>query len=225
VAFPQFTGVSIDPVDGSLVLLDSYEGLFTLDGEQIANHATLVVDWMEMPYTDVAALGDGKYAYTIQNDGLLYDANTREASVYFCYEPGFMAEEAFQITNSLAFDVVRQKLIAQPQSYDEGGLFEAQVAEFNLSGGQPVGWHVLEKSEFSAGGMAIDNDGLLLGGQDIIYSYAYGDRAPKPLVNLSTLGIEHIEGMALTEDGHLFIIDGQDQELVELEGWRPIAAL
>ena len=131
-----------------------------------------------------------------------------------------MDESFEQLTNSLAFDEARGRLIAQPQTLNDGQVTDAEVAEFNLDGGQPSGWHLFDIADFSAGGLAVDGDGLLMAQNNILYSYDYGDDEPSALVDLNSLGIDRVEGMTLTPEGHLLVIDGEDQELVEISGWR-----
>ena len=131
-----------------------------------------------------------------------------------------MPEESFQITNGLAYDSEQKKIVAQPQTFMGSQVTNSDVAQFSVQGGQPSGWFILEDADFIASAIAVDGDGLLLGNGDTLYRYEYGDTDPTPLVDLSSLGVERIEGMALTADGHLYVVDGEDQELVEIAGWR-----
>lgn len=220
IANPDVVGVTVDPVSGAVSFIDAWQGIFSLEGSTIADANALMPGWDARPYTDVASLGEGKFALTVENDGLLFDETTGETVVHFCYEPEFLEESSIQLTNSLAYDSENRRFIAQPQTYDEGVVTEAQVAEYTIYGGQPAGWHVLDDAKFSAGGMAVDGVNLLLALEETLYVYTYGKNEIQPLVNLSTLGIERIEGLALAQDGRLFVVDGTDQEIVEISGWR-----
>ena len=214
------TGVTVNRDTGEIVVIDAAKGLFTITGQRIADRSALSPGWEVESFTDVVSLGDGQFALTVRNDGLLFDANTGTTTQYFCYLPGWMDETFVQLTNSLAFDEARGRLIAQPQTYNNNEITDAEVAEFTLDGGQPTGWHRFKTADFSAGGIAVDGDGLLMAQDSILYSYDYGDNEPSALVDLNRLGIDRVEGLALTTEGNLLLIDGEDQELVEIAGWR-----
>ena len=214
------TGVTLDRDSGQIVVMDAVKGIFSIEGDLIADRNALNPGWEVGAFTDVVSLGEGQYALTVRNDGLLFDANSNTTTQYFCYEPGWMEEPLEQLTHSLAYDENRGRLIAQPQTLNNGEITDAEVAEFNLDGGQPSGWHLFETADFSAGGIAVDGDSLLLAQDQILYHYDYGDKKPTPLVELKRLGVERVEGLTLTAEGNLLIIDGDDQELVEIADWR-----
>ena len=85
---------------------------------------------------------------------------------------------------------------------------------------QPAGWHILSDVNFIANAIAVDGNGLLLGVGEHLYRYHYGDEDPTPILDLSSIGITRIEGMSLSTDDTLYLIDGDDQEMVELANWR-----
>ena len=172
---PNVVGITVDIDTEELIFVDAINGLFNLQGDIIADRIALEPGWGVSAFTDVASLGEGKFAVTVQGDGLLHDTRTGETIEYFCYEPGFMPEDSFQLTNGLAYDQKRKKIVAQPQTYIGEEVTNSDVAEFSVQGGQPAGWHILTDENFFASAIAVDGASLLLGVQNILYRYHYGD--------------------------------------------------
>ena len=83
-------------------------------------------------------------------------------------------------------------------------------------------WHGIPDETFFAGGIAMQSATRLLLGMDaILYSYELGDPKPIGMMDVSGLGISHIDGMAIhPTTRNLLLIDGEDQELVEIANWE-----
>jgi hypothetical protein len=124
----QIVGVTTD-TEGRLVVLDSWSGLYALDGDDTVSIGTgeelIPTDGVDgRPFTDVASLEDGTFAVTVQSNGLLFDATSKTTEQHFCYEPGNEEWlEQYQITDSLAFDGT--DIFAQPQTIKRIGVSNA----------------------------------------------------------------------------------------------------
>ncbi len=228
-----WVGVSRDPVSGDLVLLNARAGLFELTGDglqEIASLDELLVNAELAPqsdFTDVAALGDGSYALTALSDGFLFDGETLRQ--HFCYEPGFADIEPTpdpvptsasdkQLTLSLDYLPERGQLIAQPRTFDEatGEILAAHVATFDLETGVEQGWFDLGSPEVLAGGLTtLDDDSVLLGAGAKLLRFDIDTRALHEIADLGA-DVQDIAGMASTDDGTVWVIDGEAGSLLEV---------
>ena len=224
-------GVTLDPDSGTLYVLDAWEGVYALTDTGFQQHLTsddlTVTGGVDQrPYTDVAAMGDGRFAVSVRSDGLLYDPAVGGTVQHFCYEPGdtgLWAEE-YQHTNSLGYDAGRDRLIATPQTIqvEDDLALEAFVAEFDGQEGTPLHFWSLDDAGFAPGAVAVQAGGsLLLAHGDTIYSYEAGAVAADPLVGLAGLGVTRIEGLAVdATSGDLWVVDGERVALLRISGWR-----
>jgi len=170
----------------------------------------------------VANLGGEVFTVTVENDGLRLDLETAMTTQHFCYLPGSMGDTVSQRTDAVAFDAVHSRIYAQPQTFEGGDLSSAQVGAYDMTeGGQPESWWNLKNEEFAAGGMFYDQPDLKMGSGGMLYIYELASKKMEPYVDLSELGITTIEGLALDQHDVLYVIDGHDEELVVIDGWRP----
>ncbi|MEQ9502214.1 MAG: hypothetical protein RIT81_35415 [Deltaproteobacteria bacterium] len=223
-------GVTVDPIDGKRYVFDALAGLYRLDAdgaELVFRTSDLIADdaWPQSDITDVAALGGGKFALTALNDGFLYDTNTDTFSRYFCYVPGFIEDEfaptpIVQLTRSVTYDAQRNKLFAQPQTFQNSADAApeiSQVGQFDIEGGEGYGWIDLDDPAFSAGGIAIDGEGrMLLGEGDRLYRLDLETERFDRVTDLSGHGIGAIGGLAVDGD-HALIVDAETDVLYEIQ--------
>ncbi len=231
---PDAIGLSIDPVDGTRYLLDANAGLFELDGDDAT--AILALDAFpeaDVPvrssWTDLAALGDGRFALTAQTQGFLLDRDAGSLTRHFCYVPGFIEDQpAFdQITQSLTYDPAANLLYAQPQTFEQesGEITSAEVGMFDPDGGGDLAWFSLPDTDYEAGGLAVDADGdLIAAWDDALYRISLasdpqsgtGDAEFELLGSLAEAGIREASGLAFDPaTGHLLILDTGADLLVE----------
>jgi hypothetical protein len=222
----EVVGVTVEPVTGRVLLLDAWQGLFTIDGdlEVTPEQLTDPAFGDRRPYTDAAALGDGRFVFTVESDGLLFDPAVGQARQHFCYEPPMDGDwvETYQVTHGLAWSPDDQRIYAQPLTLErEGdGRVQSDFAQFEVETGTPRDWAIFEDVRFTAGAMAVAGHEVFLGSGDDVFAYALGAQ-PEKLFGLRELGVRRIEGMAVDPDtDRLWVVDGSDQELVGIDGWR-----
>ncbi len=210
----RLTGVDFDD-DGSLVVSTDIDGLYRVadDGSfsRILTSEKLFQDGFGAVVTDVAALGDGRYAFTQPGFGVLYDTADESLVMHFCYEPGFFGdwEVQYQETHSLAFDPTTERLLSQPQTLTEGTPDRTDVAEFDLETGEELAFYQLDDRKLVAGALTVTPDGILLANGAELLDYELGSETPAKRANLRSLGIDSIEGMTW---------DATTQQLVVLDG-------
>src|SRR6185436_11730908 len=93
----KLTGVTVSP-SGKTFVLDELSGLYEVGPSQAklvfgrADLARLGAD-PSLAFTDVAALGEQRFALTAENDGFLLDLEANSFSSYFCYLPSVTPAE------------------------------------------------------------------------------------------------------------------------------------
>lgn len=226
-------GVTIEPGTGRRLVLDAQRGIYALDAQ--SGEATLVWGLEQLAntqaevgseFTDMVAIDEGVFALTAISDGFLLDLNHDTLRQHFCYEPDFFdepfEEPALQITQAVAFDPQSQQIIAQPQtilSQNFEDPAESLLATYDRVTGQDLQWFNMPRPDYIAGGMISDIDGsLLLGVGARLDRYVMGDgNTPSAQWDLSELGVNDIQGMAMDTDAQtLLILDGDSDTLIEL---------
>ena len=218
-------GITIDPDSGELILLDANLGLYALAGDrvvrQVATAETLYAVGVASLFTDVAALGGGRFALTAINDGFLFDESDGSIVQHFCYVPGTFIGPIFgrppqQLTDSVAFDPITQRILAQPVTFVPGSFetMSSEVGTFPITGGEGQDWHRIEDPGFLAGGMAVDAaGGLWLGRGANLYRYDLDTDTLTLAESLEAYQIREIKGLAFDSD-RLLVLDGGTQTLV-----------
>jgi len=219
---PGVTGVDVDE-DGTLVFSTFMGGLWRLDGEdatRILTPGELMNAGVPTTMTDVAVLGDGRYAMTVPGVGVLYDSNDGSVVQHFCYEPGDWGdwEVQSQETHSLAYDVQTERLISQPITLTDAVADRADVAEFDRVTGEPMAWHTLADREFLSTAVEVNGGGVLLAQGDQIFDYVLGEEKPRQRADLGSVDVTTIDGMSIDGDTML-VLDGENQELLWIQGW------
>jgi len=222
-------GVTVDPNSGRRFIIDSTKGLFELSVTGTASRiwdgqAARYVWFVGTGFTDVAALGDDRFALTARSFGYLFDLAADTLVQHFCYLPADMAgefPELDQQTDALTYDPETSRLLAQPQTFNvvTEERTASQVSTFDLSSGADLDWLDLGEVEFLAGGMVADSYDVVLlarGSEIFRYSLSAAERVKLP-VDLSLYGIDAVSGMAKDTVHNTFLfIDAVDNELVEL---------
>lgn len=85
-------GLSRDPSSGNVHVLAEGSGIIELDeaGDVVTRFNVNERGLLDLPYRDIASLGDGRFLLIADNEGYLYDALTEQHRVHFCVEPGFV---------------------------------------------------------------------------------------------------------------------------------------
>jgi hypothetical protein len=223
LAAPHLAGVAIEP-DGSRLVLDDAAGLYRVapDGTAALVRALAALPTPDVPvrppFTDVVALGDGRFALTAIGDGYLLDLGADTMRQYFCYEPGGFPEDEEQRTTAVTYDPVAARLYAQPRTFDAAGaLLRSEVAAYAADTGADVAWRSLP-DELDAGGMVADADGLLLGAGSRLYRYDLTTYTLTATDDLARFGVGRIAGLGLDAAAQrLVVVDAARAELTELD--------
>lgn len=223
VADASPVGVAIDAA-GARLVLDEQAGLVWIAPD---GHATRVRALAALPdpgvlilppFTDLVALGDGRFALTAIGDGFLLDLAADTMRQYFCYEPGGIPEEQEQRTAAIAYDVAAGRLYAQPRTFDVNGSFlRTELASYDSATGVDLSWRALP-GEFEAGGMvALGGDVLLLGAGRQLHRYDHAASVLSPVEDLGRFGVTSIDGLAIDPvAGTLVVVDRSTDELIEI---------
>jgi hypothetical protein len=226
----EVVGVTIAPDTQQRYVLDADRGLFELTAEgalPIAGLDDMIPDenLPESAFTDVAALGDDRFAMTALNDGFLLDLDENTFRRYFCYVPGIIEDEyeapIVQMTLSLTYDFEARLMYAQPQTFERdmaGDVLRSQIGKFTTDGGEGFGWLELD-TDFAAGGLtAMGEEQLMLGRDSKLYRYDLRSQKFVDEVELEDYGIRSIAAMTRDpQSGRLLIVDELSDQLVELE--------
>ena len=118
---------------GKTCVLDDAAGLYRVapDGTAALVRALAALPTPDVPvrppFTDVVALGDGRFALTAIGDGYLLDLGADTMRQYFCYEPGGFPEDEEQRTTAVTYDPVAARLYAQPRTFDAAGALVTRL--------------------------------------------------------------------------------------------------
>ena len=216
-------GVTIDPNTEDTYILDSVAGLYRLDGAD----AELVLALADFPepdvplrseFTDVASMGNGRFAVLARGDGYLLDTNAGTLQQWFCYEPGWMEEQQEQLSLNLAYDPLTDTLYSHAQTLQDGEVVSAQVGTFDGGGAGDLSWFFLDDASIESGGAALDEDGaLLLGSGSTLYRYALGETSFDAVGSLAEHGVTEITGLIRsTTDGHYLVVDGASDRFFDV---------
>ena len=221
-------GVTVDPVTGQRFVLDADQGIYEIFDDGRATQVLAAADFPEIlpaprsAFTDLAALGDGRFALTARSFGYLLDVQANSLAQFFCYEPGWMDPEAFdQSTHTLAYDPAAGVLISQPQTLDmmnNEQVTLSQIGTFDALEGTDLSWSDLSDLDFLAGGLTVlDSETLLLGQGTSLYRHTLDSARPVLDADLSNLGVGSIEGLAYdTHTETLLVLDGDSDRLIEI---------
>jgi hypothetical protein len=207
------TGVTRDPIDGSIYLVDPYVGIYHLkDAEAplVFEVGSIVPEDGELvgEFSDVASMGFGRFALTVPNEGYLLDVEAGTMWRHFCYLPNEPAGPSVSIsleleaqgiavwqqTDSLAYDTFTGAIFAQPQTLgvDTNEVYGSELANFAELTGEPLNWLLLGPPITRAGGLALTQDEVLLGQGSDLYVYWRGSAVAN---QVQTLDIPEISGL------------------------------
>jgi len=249
LADQTLVGVTIEPTGAARFVLTEESGLYAIaDGE-----ATLVFDTTnlppsefvpELPFTDVVALSNKRFALTAKNEGYLLDTEDQSLTRFFCYLPNESPDtttgntgtttqsisevlaqqgiDVYQITQAVTHNAAMGMLFAYPITVGsaDGVIYGAEVGVFSDVTGEPMQWSLVQGGDLAtvgATGMIADDFGFLtlaLGAQ--LYSYD-GVSNPSLIESLEPYGVGEISGLtAVPGTDHILVLDGQHRQLVEL---------
>lgn len=216
------TGVAVDPT-GARYVFDEASGLYRF-GDDGALDLVLARDAMpdpgvpvRAPFTDLVAIGRGRFAITALGEGFLLDLGLASMQPYFCYVPDGLPEDYDQRTDAVTYDEDAGLLYAQPRTFDAAGnLLASQVASYAFQTGEDLEWRTLA-GDVASGGMAKvpDVDGLLVAvgsGLRELHGYELTET-----IDLAPLGVVRIDGLAVDRVARtLLVLDGEADRLHEL---------
>jgi hypothetical protein len=238
-------GVAIDPTGTTRFVLTEESGLYALgDGAATlvfdTNHLPNAEFLPELPFTDVVALSNKRFALTAKNEGYLLDAQDGSLTRFFCYfppeNPGdppvteqsiseTLTEQGvavYQITLAVTHNANLGLLFAHPITVDanDGDVYGAEVGAFSDLTGEPLQWSLVPSGKLAtagATGMVVDDGGMITLARGVnLYSYD-GVSVPSLIDSLDRYGVGEIEGLAAVPGtDHLLVLDAQRRQLVEL---------
>lgn len=211
-------GVTRDPLDGAVYLLDANVGIYRLTEESadlVFEIGSITPDEHppEGAFTDIAAMGFNRFALTAPNDGFILDLDAGTMWRHFCYLPpsnpsganlpndtslSVALQEAgtavWQRTDSVAYDTFTGTIVAQPQTLavEDNEVFGAEMATFDELSGEPLSWTELPETSLRAGGLAVTETQFLLGEGNVLHVY---DRQSAWEIYEQTLDVGEISGM------------------------------
>ncbi|MEM9069372.1 MAG: hypothetical protein AAGE52_12735 [Myxococcota bacterium] len=221
-------GVTVDPDTGERFVLSAAGELLREDTGEWALVQTLPSIGTE--FTDVAALGNERFAVTAMDNGYLFNAQTGELTLHFCYRPGGWEDDpqVGQLSDSLAYDAERERIYAQPRTVDRfsGAASESFFSAYDRVQGEDLAWWTHPDVAFHPTGIAIDPEGdgrsatLFVTAGPVVSSFD-GDTAELiATADLSALDLDtaQIRGLAV-DAGALLVLEapaGRDARLVEV---------
>ncbi|MCA8943389.1 MAG: hypothetical protein KDB80_12570 [Planctomycetes bacterium] len=225
VGGPAPAGITVDPDTGEIYYLDARGGILRFDPidqsfELVADARELYVVSPQSDFTDIAAMGNGDFAITAMNDGFLFDLDDRSIRQHFCYVPGWVIEDPrplIQLTNSVAWDAVDRKLIAQPITMNTATNTneQSELGTFPETGGEGQDWHPIPDAEFLAGATTVDGGTIWLGCEDSLYRYDLTVDSLAFDQSLARFEVTEIAGMAFREN-ELLVLDATTRQLVRI---------
>lgn len=241
-------GVAIDPSGTKRYVLTEESGLYEM-GE---SSATLVFDSNQLPvtdflptlpFTDVVAVSNKRFALTAKNEGYLLDTQDHSLTRFFCYlppsdpdgtDPDGAGEQSisetlaaqgvavYQITLAVTHNANLGLLFAHPVTVDsnDGDVYGAEVGAFSDLTGEPLQWSVVPSGKLAtagATGMVVDDSGMVTLARGVdLYSYD-GVSVPSRIDSLDRYGVGEIQGLAAVPGtDHILVLDAQKRQLVEL---------
>ncbi|MEM9074306.1 MAG: hypothetical protein AAGE52_37780 [Myxococcota bacterium] len=221
-------GVTVDPETNQRFVLSAAGELFREQDGEWSLFQTLPP--VGSGLTDIAALGNDRFAVTAMSNGYLFDAQTGELALHFCYEPGGWEDEPqlAQLSDSLAYDAERERIYAQPRTLDlfSGTASESFFSAYDRAGGEDLEWWIHPDVTFHPTGIAVDPQGngvtatLFVTSGDTLLSFD-GDTAELiATADLSDLGLDtaQIRGLAVDAEA-LLVLEapvGGEARLVEI---------
>jgi hypothetical protein len=219
-------------IDARGVTVDGAGRLFVIDGLSLYERVdgTWTPRWQAptgtSPLEDVTALEPGRFALTAINMGYELDLATSVLSLHFCYLPGEGIREeepppnpnpTFELARAVTFDRDSGMLYAQPQTRDlvTNDPTFSEIAMFDRASGDELRFVNLGDATYSAGGIAMAGE-RILAAQGATLRVIETDGFGAGILDLSTLGISSVEGMAV--DGEtLFVLDAPNRRIVGLD--------
>ena len=226
-------GLTVEPDTGDLFLLDAFLGLYRMRSD---DSFEVAIDSFELygqvqtasVFTDIAAMGNSRFALTARNDGFLLDLPARTIQQHFCYLPGglplppppapgqpgpFPVE---QHTDSVAWDPISRRILAQPITMSGPTIMSSELGTFPETGGEGNDWHPMPTQDFLAGAMSVDPDGVIwLGRGNELFQYDLVTDRLTRIRDLRAYDVEEISGMAFGPK-HLWVLDSANEEIVRI---------
>ncbi len=220
-------GLTISPDTQKRYALDSERGIFELGAD---GSLTLVLALEDFPsadesiqseFTDIAAMGNNRFALTALNEGYMLDLNTNTLLRHFCYLPDDLEDTGvYQMTHSVTFDAESGQIYAQPQTFSEidNSLVASSIGRFAEGNGAEQQWFALPESSFVAGALSVNPEGnLLLGNGSNLNVFDLSSQTMGQSLSLRSFGIRDIKGMAIDAAAdELLIVDGESDKLLVL---------
>ncbi|MBL4636142.1 MAG: hypothetical protein JKY56_19940 [Kofleriaceae bacterium] len=220
-------GITISPDTQKRYALDSERGIYEMSDDGtlslvLALEAFPSADEsIQSEFTDIAAMGNNRFALTALNEGYMLDLNANTLLRHFCYLPDDLEDTGvYQMTHSVTFDAETGLIYAQPQTFSEldNRVVASSIGRFAEGNGAEQQWYALPESSFVAGALSVNSDGnLLLGNGPHLSVFDLSTQTMGASLSLRSYGIRDIKGMAIDEAAdELLIVDGDSDKLVVL---------
>jgi len=242
-ASDTLVGVAIDPSGTTRFVLTEEAGLYEMsEGSATlvfdSNHLPIMDFLPELPFTDVVALSNKRFALTAKNEGYLLDTQDHSLTRFFCYLPSPSPDDTveqsisetltaegvavYQITLAVTHNADLGLLFAHPLTVNshDGFVYGAEVGAFSDLTGEPMRWSLVPSGKLAtagATGMIADSSGIVTLARGVdLYSYD-GASVPSRLDSLDRYGVGEIAGLAAVPGtDHILVLDAQKRQLVEL---------
>ena len=231
-------GLSRDPGTGALHVLIEGQGIVEVDDDGGAGSTIAVgeLGLLDLPYRDIASLGDGRFLLIADNEGYLYDAVTEQHRVHFCVEPGFV--ECFDENGELidtnnngicdfdeaqvepgptpivqrndALGLVGSEVVAAPRFYEQGTRVEASLRSYDANTGVATGAVDLSSVGVDLAGLAPHNGALVGVGGDRLVGFGLDGAFDR---ELRLDGVTDASGVIDDGDGVL-VLDAASRTIV-----------
>ncbi len=220
-------GLTISPDTQKRYALDSERGIYEMSDEGTLSLVLALEDFpsadesIQSEFTDIAAMGNNRFALTALNEGYMLDLNANTLLRHFCYLPDDLEDTGvYQMTHSVTFDAESGQIYAQPQTFSEldNSVVASSIGRFAEGNGAEQQWYALPESSFVAGALSVNPEGnLLLGNGSKLSVFDLSSQTMGASLSLGGYGIRDIKGMAIDEAAdELLIVDGDSDKLVVL---------
>lgn len=198
--------------DGFVLLTDG-SGLVRVDDDGFVHERIAPGErgLLDLPYKDVAAVGDGVYLLLADQEGYRYDALAQSHQLHFCVEPGFTGEPdpsapvLDQKNDALA--VQGDLVVAAPRFVDaaDGSLVESSLRSYRAVDGEPTGSVDVTALALALDGLALVDDEIWGVQGAALHRFARADGAHRGEQALD--GVERARGLAVDDDA-VWVLDG-----------------
>jgi uncharacterized protein YjiK len=199
--------------NGHIYVLAQEDGLLELDaaGKHIGTRPFGEAGLMNWWFTDVAALSNGDFVLTAQDQAVRYSPETETLVTWFCVEPE-LDPAVTLANNAVTVDSSGGRIITAPAWFEaDGSVRNAWHSQYRVSNGERLRADDVTSTGIVANGLAYD------GGSNRLFAVK-GDRAHVFALDGERLRSYRLEGIddasgAAADGDVLFVLDQADAEI------------